>query len=266
MHLPSLNLDTPRFVARDEQGLPKSWTFEAGRSLGDGLALVTGILEIVGGGGAAAGGGTLCVTGVGCIVGAPAVAGGVALGLHGSATSSSALTSIAARLGVVFHSATNNSPENNNAENANIGERSETWGVDPATRAADEAAGVIVNGSYIKNPTARKLADIVTESGKIGSKQMTGQFMYVVDELGNIIIGTRAGQRMPHPTLIGGKNPRVLAAGIVDIRGGKIYSVNNASGHFKPGANSLEAARESFTKLPNKLFHKNFQGFKPYDQ
>ncbi|MBN3941444.1 hypothetical protein, partial [Nostoc sp. NMS9] len=79
---------------------------------GDGLALVTGILEIVGGGGAASGGGTLCVTGVGCIVGAPAVAGGVALGLHGSATSSSALTSIAARLGVVFHSSSENSGNN----------------------------------------------------------------------------------------------------------------------------------------------------------
>jgi hypothetical protein len=103
-----------------EQGLPKSWTFEAGRSLGDGLALVTGILEIVGGGGAAAGGGTLCVTGIGCIAGAPAVAGGVALGLHGSATSASALTSIAARLGVVFHSSAEGNSESDRAERSSI--------------------------------------------------------------------------------------------------------------------------------------------------
>ncbi|MBN3941585.1 hypothetical protein, partial [Nostoc sp. NMS9] len=47
---------------------------------------------------------------------APAVAGGVALGLHGSATSSSALTSIAARLGVVFHSSSGEKDENSNPE------------------------------------------------------------------------------------------------------------------------------------------------------
>ena len=39
---------------------------------------------------------------------------------------------------------------------------------------------------------------------------------------------------MPHPTLVGGANPQVRAAGIVDIRGGRIYSADNTSGHFKP--------------------------------
>ncbi len=75
-------------------------------------------------------------------------------------------------------------------------------------RGADEAAGVIVNGRYITNPTARNLRDIVTASGKVGGKQMSGQFMYVFDDAGNVIIGTRArnitNTPMPHPTLVGG--------------------------------------------------------------
>ncbi|MBL8892390.1 MAG: hypothetical protein JNL67_20610 [Planctomycetaceae bacterium] len=142
------------------------------------------------------------------------------------------------------------------------------WGVDNAMRAADEAAGVIVNGRYVTNPTAKNLAGLLTDSGKIGSKQMSGQFMYVVDDAGDIIIGTRAGrQRMPHPTLVGGANPQVRAAGIVDIRGGRIYSVDNASGHFKPGSGSLGAAEEAFRRLlPESAFHKDFQGFLPWNR
>lgn len=136
--------------------------------------------------------------------------------------------------------------------------------VDSSMFAADEAAGVLRNGSYIKNPAAQRLSDLVTDSGRIGSKNMNGQYMYVVDQEGSIIIGTRSGQRMPHPTLVGGENPQVLGAGIVDIRGGKVYSVDNASGHFKPGAGSLEAARDAFSKLPSNVFHKNFQGYIPY--
>jgi hypothetical protein len=93
---------------------------------------------------------------------------------------------------------------------------------------------------------------------------MSGQFMYVVDDGGNVIIGTRGGQRMPHPTLVGGPNPSAQATGIVDIRGGRIYSINNASGHFKPGAGSLEAAERAFSNLPAEAFHRNFQGYLPF--
>ncbi|MDH3976667.1 MAG: hypothetical protein OEV42_20580 [Deltaproteobacteria bacterium] len=89
--------------------------------------------------------------------------------------------------------------------------------------------------------------------------------MYVVDDAGNIVIGTRGGQRMPHPTLIGGSNPQVRAAGIVDIRGGRIYSVNNASGHYKPGVGSLDAAEEAFGQLPSSSFRTDFQGYLPYN-
>ena len=52
---------------------------------------------------------------------------------------------------------------------------------------------------------------------------MNGQFMYVLDSDGNIIIGTRAGQHMPHPTLIGGSDPTVHGAGIVEIRIFKVF-------------------------------------------
>lgn len=131
-------------------------------------------------------------------------------------------------------------------------------------QAADEAAGVLVNGSYIKNPTARSLSDLVTDSGRIGGKQMNGQYMYVIDQDGAIIIGSRSGQRMPHPTLIGGGNPQVLGEGIVDIRGGKIFSVDNASGHFKPGIGSLDAARNTFGNLPPNVFRRDFRGYLPY--
>ena len=68
-----------------EESLPKSGPFEAGKTAGDLAALVTGILEVLAGGGAIKGGGSLCLTGVGCIAGAPAIAaGGVLLGHGGS--------------------------------------------------------------------------------------------------------------------------------------------------------------------------------------
>jgi hypothetical protein len=83
--------------------LPKSFWFESGRTLGDGAAIVQGILEIVGGTSAQVGGGTLCITGIGCLGEAPAIVAGVALQVHGSAVASEGLANIAERLGVVFH-------------------------------------------------------------------------------------------------------------------------------------------------------------------
>ena len=139
------------------------------------------------------------------------------------------------------------------------------YSVDPTMFPDDEAAGVLRNGEYVKNPTAHSINDYISEgSNYLGSKNMNGQYMYVVDMDGNIIIGTRGGQRMPHPTLVGGSNPQVQAAGIVEIRSGKIYSINNASGHFKPGVESLEVAEDAFSNLPQNIFSKDFQGYLPY--
>jgi hypothetical protein len=63
--------------------------------------------------------------------------------------------------------------------------------------------------------------------------------------------------------LIGGADPKVKAAGIVEIRGGKIHSIDNASGHYKPGAACLSEAKGAFGKLNPKIF-KDFEGYLNY--
>ncbi len=52
---------------------------------------------------------------------------------------------------------------------------------------------------------------------------------------------------------------------MVDIRGGKIHSVDNMSGHFKPGNGSLQNAENAFSNLPSNVFHKNFKGYIAYE-
>ena len=147
------------------------------------------------------------------------------------------------------------------------GDSGQRYSVDSTMFPDDEVAGVLRNGEYIKNPTAHNINDYISEgSNYLGSKNMNGQYMYVVDMDGNIIIGTRGGQRMPHPTLVGGSNPQVQAAGMIEIRGGKIYSINNASGHFKPSIESLEVAEDVFSNLPQHIFSKDFQGYLPYGE
>lgn len=141
------------------------------------------------------------------------------------------------------------------------------YSVDPVMFPGDEAAGVLRDEEYIRNETAHNINDYIKEgSNYLGSKNMNGQYMYVIDMDGNIIIGTRGGQRMPHPTLVGGRDPRVQAAGIIDIRRGKIYSINNASGHFKPGNECLRTARDVFGELPQNIFSNRFQGYIPYGE
>jgi hypothetical protein len=93
-------------VERGLKGLPDYNYFWWGQRLGDGAAIVTGILEIMAGGGAAAGGGALCVAGLPCIGGAPAIVAGVALGLHGTTTLAAGARNIVEELGIVFQSAT----------------------------------------------------------------------------------------------------------------------------------------------------------------
>lgn len=149
--------------------------------------------------------------------------------------------------------------------------------VDKALTSADEIAGVLVNGSYLKNPTAKNVLDLIRNpSGAMKLDQsagsiLNGQYMYVVDEADNIIIGTRAtgispfNGKAPHPTLIGGFDPTVKTAGIIEFRAGKIYKVDNVSGHFKPSSQSLQNSQSIFNQkfLPNN-FADDFQGFVPY--
>lgn len=92
-------------------------------------------------------------------------------------------------------------------------------------------------------------------------KVANGQFTYVVDTNGNLIIGRRNGSvkfQTPHPSLIGGKDPIVKMAGMVDIRNGKIHSWDDRSGHFKPNIKSMKYADEAFGKLSKEIFVKDF--------
>jgi hypothetical protein len=147
--------------------------------------------------------------------------------------------------------------------------------IDPATGGMER----VEPPTYIVNPERRNLADLINRHGKIewpaardpanpdAPRRMTpanGQFMYVVDVNGNVFLGSRAGQRMPHPTLVGGPNPQVLAAGIMEIRGGKLFRFDNDSGHFKPGAVAVDAATRAIDNIlpppPPEVRHKNYQG------
>lgn len=149
---------------------------------------------------------------------------------------------------------------------------SNAFTVDPSMQSKDIKQGVMQDGRYVKNPTAKPLNPgtvEVTPGGKVkvDGKLLNGEYMYVVDMDGNITFGGRGGQHMPHPTLIGGENPQVQAAGMMKVQGGKIIYVDNGSGHFKPGSGSLEAAEKAFqSALPQHAFGSKFEGFKTYDQ
>jgi hypothetical protein len=136
----------------------------------------------------------------------------------------------------------------------------------------DIARNVINDGVYVLNPSRKLITNTsinVSLSGRIriDDTLLNGQYMYVVDLEGNLIFGTRTGTRMPHPTLIGGRNPEVLAAGMVEFRGGRLYSIDNASGHFRPSNESLALVQQIFENtFPARAFRDSFQGYLTYDQ
>ena len=119
---------------------------------------------------------------------------------------------------------------------------------------------VCKNGVYINNPTAKPLLSMI-KGNYIENKQKNGMFPYVITMSGEIVIGNRNGNgsegiRTPHPTIIGGKESIVRMAGMLDIRGGKIYDFDNQSGHYKPNSRSMKFAEEVFKSLPKVLFSK----------
>lgn len=139
-----------------------------------------------------------------------------------------------------------------------------SYKVAPGMKEYDIKTGVYHDGHYDINPTAKNINDIIN-GNYIKSKTYNDDCMpYVIDMQGNIILGKRNGNGnnglpTPHPTLIGGKNPEVQMAGILKIRGGKIFSYDNQSGHFKPNELSMDVADTIFGALNPKLFHKKFQ-------
>ena len=123
--------------------------------------------------------------------------------------------------------------------------------------------GTFHNGQYDVNPTAQKPTDAINGNYINGKNYNNDNLPYVVDLSGNIIFGSRNGNgrlgaATPHPTLIGGSDPQVQVAGMLKIRGGKIYSYDYMSGHYKPNVKSMEAADKAFSKLSKNLFAKNF--------
>ncbi|MCX5557531.1 DUF4157 domain-containing protein [Streptomyces sp. NBC_00038] len=143
-------------------------------------------------------------------------------------------------------------------------DRTRNW-LDPADRAVKPVWTPELG--YAKNPTARKLSTLV-ENGRIAGGFQNGQFTYVVDTDGEVWVAKRLGEPggrpgratgMPHPTLIGGKKPEVLAAGELEVRGGRVYKIDNQSGHFQPGRATLSRASKAFFKLPTSVFHPEFR-------
>ncbi len=119
---------------------------------------------------------------------------------------------------------------------------------------------------YFKNQTATKLEDDISGNNvTLDGARENGDYTYVMDESGDIVFGKRnnpndSRKRSPHPTLVGGKNPQVQCAGMINFRNGKIYSVNTDSGHYRPNIKSLEkvdtALQILYNSNPN-LFHRN---------
>ena len=115
---------------------------------------------------------------------------------------------------------------------------------------------------YYKNPSAANLEDCVSGRSIVyNGGKANGKMTYVVDTNGNLIFGKRdnpvnPSTRSPHPMLIGGKDPQVKVAGMIEFRGGKIFSIDNDSGHYRPPSKSLKAAEEALSRLPKEVFHK----------
>ena len=134
----------------------------------------------------------------------------------------------------------------------------------------DKADSEIYNPStgYPKNPTAKNIADsIVHEHIEIGGKTPNGPVTYVMDESGNIIIGKRSNpinpaKRSPHPMLIGGRDPIVQCADMLYFKNGKILSIDNQSGHFRPNSKSMDTVYNALKRLYEsnpRIFAKSFK-------
>lgn len=131
----------------------------------------------------------------------------------------------------------------------------ELYSVYPKMWEQDVKNGVYRPGTgYIHNPTAGPLDSFIRGEYLIGPNA-TVKMPYVVTETGQIIIGKRngfghEGLQTPHPTLIGGLDPKVKMAGILHIDKGKIDHYDDRSGHYRPNIASMKYADEAFGKYP----------------
>lgn len=120
------------------------------------------------------------------------------------------------------------------------------------------------NVGYIPNPTATKISEAMQKNHTfhINGHRIEGKLTYVINVKGEIIIGTRdrsSPLRSPHPRLIGGLNPKVKCAGMIEFRKGRIYAIDNHSGHYKPNIKSMKWVYKALSQLPKDAFHKHFK-------
>ncbi len=147
---------------------------------------------------------------------------------------------------------------------------SETYHVETKMLEKDKSDPDIYNElkGYFNNPTSTLLESAIDGNRFVYNKRrVDGKRMYILDKDGNIFFGKRCNPNnskghSPHPTLIGGKDPIVQCAGIIDFYKGRIKSIDNNSGHYKPNIKSMEKVyavlKELYNKNPN-LFDKNFK-------
>lgn len=108
---------------------------------------------------------------------------------------------------------------------------------------------------YFKNPTTTNLSEAIIGDGVyMDNQRVHGTLLYVLTEDGKLLFGKRnnpndPNKRAPHPTLVGGINPKVICAGMITFSKGKIVSVNNNSGHYKPNIKSMKEVDNYMKKL-----------------
>ncbi len=111
---------------------------------------------------------------------------------------------------------------------------------------------------YFKNPTATNLESSLSDDRfHIDGGKAHGTYTYVMDKNGNIVFGKRVNpndgrKRAPHPTLIGGKDPTVQCAGMIEFKKGRIVSANNSSGHYRPNIESMKKVDSALQKIYDK--------------
>lgn len=136
--------------------------------------------------------------------------------------------------------------------------------------------------SYLDNGYRRKLSDLqivgkdrfdLTSLDYETDDHSIVELMYVVTLSGEVIVGRSAGpqiyrdyegrvSKLPHATLADetGRLTRVLTAGTIRFKDGKIIRIDNGSGHYHPESESVTEAKKAFAPY-SQFFHSQFEGF-----
>ena len=127
---------------------------------------------------------------------------------------------------------------------------------------------------YFKNPLTTTITGAISnDKVYMNGKPAHGVMTYVMDKDGNVVFAKRfnpndSSKRSPHPTLIGGKDPLVQCAGMIEFSKGKIVSFDNGSGHFRPNEKSLDKVTKYFNDLREKnpkVFSSKYKGGKKHE-